>query len=61
MKSDNIKRDCFGFKRGECTVLTELVCKKGECTFYKTRKQFRDDADEAKKKVERKKKDAQQD
>lgn len=59
MKSDNIKRDCFGFKRGECTVLTELVCKNEKCTFYKTRKQFKEDADEARKKVERKRENAQ--
>ena len=46
---DRTKRDCFGYKMGECTVLTELVCKESECAFYKTKKQFREDAERARK------------
>ena len=37
------KRDCFGYKMGKCSVLTELVCTQRECSFYKTRKQFHSD------------------
>lgn len=27
--------------RPRCTILTELVCKKGKCTFYETEMQFK--------------------
>lgn len=40
-----IKQDCFGYKRGTCTVLTELVCGQRKCSFYKTQEQFRQDAE----------------
>ena len=40
-----IKQDCFGYKRGTCMVLTELVCGQRECSFYKTQEQFRQDAE----------------
>ena len=36
-------RDCFGYKLGTCTVLTELVCAQRKCSFYKTRKEFHSD------------------
>ena len=40
-----VKKDCFGFKKGVCTVLSEMVCKDHECcTFYKTKQKFREDA-----------------
>ena len=36
------KRDCFGYSsiNNRCSVLTETVCKKEECRFYKTKKEF---------------------
>lgn len=39
------KKDCFSYnaKCGRCTVLTETVCKKRECTFYKTQEQYDND------------------
>lgn len=40
------KTDCFGFcgpRNKRCSVLIELVCKKRECTFYKTREQYESD------------------
>lgn len=40
-----IKTDCFGYKRGTCMVLTDLVCGQRECSFYKTQEQFRRDAE----------------
>lgn len=31
----NIKVDCFAYNNGNCTCLTELVCSKKKCSFYK--------------------------
>ena len=55
VQGDRIKTDCFGYKMGGCTVLTEMVCENGKCTFYKTREQFIEDDARAKMIVERKK------
>lgn len=45
MKTD--KEDCFAYPprafKHECGCLTELVCESGKCSFYKSKKQFRDD------------------
>lgn len=38
-----VKRDCFAYRRARCNVLTEMVCKYGECSFYKTISQDRED------------------
>ena len=37
-----VKRDCFGYSNinNRCSVLTETVCKKENCKFYKTKKEF---------------------
>lgn len=35
-----IKTDCFGYRKGECKVLYELVCAERNCSFYKTCGQF---------------------
>ena len=42
-KTYETKTDCFGFRRGECTVLYELVCASKVCSFYKTCEQYRAD------------------
>ena len=36
------KKDCFAYSsmHDKCRVLTETVCKKGTCKFYKTKKEF---------------------
>lgn len=47
-----IKTDCFAFnnkKKLDCTVLDDLYCKRGECSFYKTREAFLKDAEKADK------------
>lgn len=31
-----MNNDCFAYKSGECRALTEHVCWKSECRFYKT-------------------------
>lgn len=30
------KIDCFGYREGKCEIMTELICKKSKCSFYKT-------------------------
>jgi len=43
MDNKRVKTDCFGYRCGECGVLYELVCKDKNCSFYKTREEFRRD------------------
>lgn len=31
-----VKKDCFAYRKARCSVLTEMVCRYGECSFYKT-------------------------
>ena len=40
-----IKVDCFGYnlKAGKCAIMTETICKKRECSFYKTQEQYQED------------------
>ena len=47
------KRDCFGYKAGRCTVLTELFCTKENCAFYKTKEQYDKDREKAEKNIGR--------
>lgn len=37
--------DCFAYneKLKTCSVLSEMVCKKRKCSFYKTEQQYKDD------------------
>lgn len=37
-----VKKDCFCYSNinNRCSVLTETVCKKADCRFYKTKKEF---------------------
>lgn len=34
------KRDCFGYKNGECNILTVNKCEGPSCGFYKTKEQL---------------------
>ncbi len=43
MNSTKVKTDCFGYRRGECTVLYELVCEHKNCSFYKTCSEYNRD------------------
>lgn len=50
------RKDCFAYKiSGYCSALTDMVCIKGDCSFYKTRKQFKADEEKARLRLERKK------
>lgn len=54
------KRDCFGYKVSNyCGVLVEMVCKRRSCSFYKSKQQFKEDAQRAKEIIERKKNNAE--
>lgn len=48
------KEDCFAYQKrflidtydgleAYCSVLTEMLCAKGECSFYKSKKRYKDD------------------
>lgn len=30
-----VKKDCFAYENKKCLALSELVCKKKKCSFYK--------------------------
>ena len=38
----SVKTDCFAYGRlnDKCIILTETVCKKEDCKFYKTKREF---------------------
>lgn len=38
-----IKINCFAYGYKNCYVLTELVCKKKKCSFFKTKEQYNAD------------------
>ena len=46
----SVKKDCFAYGRlnDKCSILIETVCKKSECKFYKTKREF----EEGRKKYE---------
>lgn len=41
-----VKKDCFAYVKeiNDCIVLTDLYCKKENCSFYKTKEQYIKDA-----------------
>lgn len=38
-----VKKDCFAYSKDldDCVVLTDLYCKKENCSFYKTKEQYK--------------------
>ncbi len=38
-----IKKDCFAYRIGRCNIMTELICKRDSCSFYKTKEQMEQD------------------
>ena len=43
VEKSNVKTDCFAYRRGECSVLYEMVCENKNCSFYKTCEQYKHD------------------
>lgn len=46
---NNVKTDCFAFDDKKCTALNKLYCAKGDCNFFKTKKQYKADLQSAEK------------
>lgn len=42
------KKDCFAYRKARCKILTEMVCRYGPCSFYKTTEQDRRDREKYK-------------
>lgn len=38
-----VQKDCFGYHMGRCRIMTELICKRNDCSFYKSKEQDRKD------------------
>ena len=38
-----MNKDCFARAGKGCSILMKVVCKNGECPFYKTKKQYEED------------------
>ena len=43
MREGRERPDCFAYRAGECSVLTEMVCRNKRCSFYKSMQKFKDD------------------
>ena len=39
----SIQKDCFAYRIGRCTIMTEMICKRGNCTFFKTKEEMERD------------------
>ena len=35
-----IQKDCFAYRLGRCSILTEMICRRENCSFYKTKEQM---------------------
>lgn len=42
-KTMGIKKDCFAYRLGRCSILTEMICRRESCSFYKTKEQMEQD------------------
>lgn len=31
-----IHKDCFAYRIGRCSIMTEMICRRERCSFYKT-------------------------
>ncbi len=31
-----IHKDCFAYRIGRCSIMTEMICRRESCSFYKT-------------------------
>jgi len=38
-----LQKDCFAYRVGRCSIMTETICRFGTCSFYKTKEQDRKD------------------
>lgn len=38
-----VQKDCFAYRVGRCSILTEMICRYEKCSFYKTKEQMEQD------------------
>lgn len=38
-----VQKDCFAYRIGGCSIMTETICRHDTCSFYKTREQMAKD------------------
>ena len=38
-KMTEVKKDCFAYRIGGCSIMTETICRHDTCSFYKTKEQ----------------------
>ncbi len=38
-----LQKDCFAYRVGRCSIMTETICRYGTCSFFKTKDQDRKD------------------
>jgi|GEM_PF-1420022 len=41
--SMGVKKDCFAYRIGRCNIMTEIICKRDTCSFYKTKEEMERD------------------
>jgi len=34
-----VNKDCFAYRIGGCSIMTETICRRDTCSFYKTKEQ----------------------
>lgn len=34
-----VNKDCFAYRIGGCSIMTEMICRRDTCSFYKTKEQ----------------------
>ena len=39
----SVKKDCFAYRIGGCSIMTETICKHDSCSFYKSKEQAEQD------------------
>ena len=39
----SIQKDCFAYRIGHCSIMTEMICRRDTCSFYKSKEQDRRD------------------
>ncbi len=38
-----VQKDCFAYRIGGCAIMTETICRRDTCSFYKTKEQMAKD------------------
>ncbi|MBR5236639.1 MAG: hypothetical protein IKW06_04640 [Clostridia bacterium] len=38
-----IRKDCFAYRIGRCNIMTEMICRRENCSFFKTKEEMERD------------------